>query len=103
MNITQETYQTEVLESKVPVLLDFSAKWCGPCRMLAPVLEEMEQAYAKRIKILTVDVDQEPELAQQFGVVSIPMVVLLQNGKAVDTFVGYRSKDQVQTFLNQVL
>ena len=100
--ITQDNYQEEVLECKQPVLLDFWASWCGPCRMLAPVIAELAEDYAGIIKVGKVNVDEEPELADAFRVSSIPLVVLIQNGSVVAQSVGYRPKEQIESLIKQL-
>jgi len=88
LNVTSQNFQQDVVESTVPVLLDLWAPWCGPCRAVAPVLEEMATAYAGRLTIGKINVDEEPQLAAQFGVRGIPTMLLMQNGQIVRTMVG---------------
>ena len=95
LNITALNFETEVLHSDEPVLLDFYANWCGPCKMLSPVLQEIAEEYADTLKVGKVNVDEQMELAMRFQVSSIPMVVLFKNGKAVAKSVGYRPKAQL--------
>lgn len=80
-------------------LIDFSATWCGPCRMLAPVLEDLSEKMAGKLDFFNVDVDEVPELAQKFGVSSIPCLVLLKNGQAVSQSVGFRPADQIKSWI----
>ena len=94
--ITNDNFLTEVMQAKQPVLIDFWATWCGPCRMLAPVLEEIAQDYDGRVKVCKVNVDEETELADHFQVSSIPMLALLKNGKLVTSLVGYRPKEELE-------
>ena len=95
LNITALNFETEVLHSDKSVLLDFYANWCGPCKMLSPVLHEIAEEYADTLKVGKVNVDEQMELAMRFQVSSIPMVVLYKNGKAVAKSVGYRPKAQL--------
>lgn len=94
INITSENFQSEVTESEKPVLLDFWATWCGPCRMIAPTVEEIA-AERPDIKVGKVNVDEQTALASAFGIVSIPTLVALKNGKVTQQLVGVRPKDDI--------
>ena len=93
VTITLENFEEEVLKSEKPVLVDFWATWCGPCRMLAPVIEQIAEEKADTLKVGKLNVDDVPELAQQFGVMSIPTLILFKNGEAVKQTVGFQPKD----------
>lgn len=90
--VTDSTFQSEVLTSEQPVLVDFWATWCGPCRMVAPIVEEIAGEQNGKLKVAKVDVDQNPQVAQQFGVMSIPTLIVFKGGEAVERLVGYMPK-----------
>ncbi len=100
ITITKSNFQSEVINSDVPVLVDFWAAWCGPCRMLSPIIEELSQEYEGRAKICKVNVDEEPELASSFNVASIPTIVVFKNGKVVNTSVGNKPKAAIAAMLD---
>ena len=97
-NINKNNFQNEVLNSEKPVLLDFWAPWCGPCRMVSPIVDEIA-AERGDIKVGKVNVDEQPELAGQFGVMSIPTLVVMKRGKVVNQMVGARPKAQILAML----
>ena len=98
MNIDKANFTQEVVNSDVPVLLDFWAPWCGPCRRVGPILDEIAQERTD-IKFGKVNVDEQPDLAGQFGVMSIPTMVVLQNGRVVNQVMGARPKEQILSLL----
>lgn len=105
MDVTVANFETEVIaaSSQVPVLVDFWAPWCGPCKTLGPILEKLETDYAGRFKLAKIDSDQEQQLAAMFGVRSIPTVVLMMDGQPVDGFMGALPESQVKAFLDKHL
>ena len=98
INISKENFQTEVINSDKPVLLDFWAPWCGPCRMVVPIVEEISLERPD-IKVGKVNVDEQPELARQFRVMSIPTLVVMKGGEAVNRAMGARPKSQILAML----
>lgn len=96
--LTKDNFENEVIKCDKPCLVDFWASWCGPCKMLAPILEEFAKENEGKIKVGKVNVDDEAELAQQFGIVSIPTLLLFKDGKLVNNAVGYMTKDQLEKF-----
>lgn len=100
---TTDNFQKEVLESSEPVMIDFYADWCGPCQMMGPVVAELADAYAGKVKIGKVNSDEEPQLAQQFQVMSIPNFVFIKNGKIVDQAVGAMPPDVLKQKLDALL
>jgi thioredoxin 1 len=103
MTITQANFQQEVLNSDKPVLIDFWAEWCGPCRMVGPVVEELAGEYAGKAKVGKIDVDSNQELAGSFGVASIPTLLLFKGGRPVNGVVGVRSKADLAKMIDEAL
>ena len=99
LNLTTDLFEQEVLQADVPVLLDFWAPWCGPCRMLAPTVEEIAEEYDGRAKVCKVNVDEEEELAIRFGIASIPTLLVFRNGQLADTKVGFVPKEEIEAML----
>jgi thioredoxin 1 len=92
MEINESQFEQEVMQASLPVLLDFWAPWCGPCKMLGPVLEELAKANDSRLKVVKVNVDENPDLAQQYEVMGIPALFLFKDGEVVDSFTRAMSK-----------
>ena len=97
--LTEEKIEKEVLNSDIPVLVDFWATWCGPCKMLAPIIAQIAEEKAGEIKVGKVDVDEEMELAAEYQVASIPTVLLFKNGEVVETSIGFKPKEQLLDML----
>lgn len=95
LKINGENYEEEVVKSDKPVLIDFYADWCGPCRMMSPIIDEIAEEKSDTIKIGKVNVDENQDLAMKYGVMSIPTIVIIKNGKVEKTFVGVRDKSEI--------
>jgi thioredoxin 1 len=100
--LTRDNFKSEVLESAVPVLVDFWAEWCGPCKMIAPILGELAEEYEGRVKIGKVDIDQEQGLASEYGIRAIPTLLLFDKGQVADQIVGLRSKRDLKASFDRV-
>ena len=98
LTITKENFETEVLQSPIPVLLDFWAAWCGPCRMLSPIVDAAAEK-AENARVGKINVDEQPELAEKFGIMSIPTLVVMKNGKMVSKSVGGKSEEEILDML----
>ncbi len=103
ITVLDATFKSEVLDSQTPVLVDFWATWCAPCRAIAPTLEELATQYKGQLKIAKVDVDENPAIAEQFGIRSIPTLVMFKGGKVVEQLVGAASKSKLEDSIKKVL
>ena len=101
--IDDSNFEQVVLNSKIPVLLDFWAAWCAPCRMVAPVVDELAQEYDGKVSFGKVDVDQNPKIAGKYGIMSIPTLILFKDGKPITNMVGFKPKAQLKQSLDSIL
>lgn len=92
---TDENFETEVLKSEIPVLVDFFAVWCGPCQMMAPVIEELSKEMEGKIKIGKINADENPQTSEKYGIMSIPTLILFKDGQVVKTLQGFRTKEDL--------
>jgi thioredoxin 1 len=102
-NLTDENFKEEVLESSIPVLIDFWAEWCGPCRVLIPVIEELSKVYAGKVKILKMNIDENPNTPSSLGVRSIPTMMLFNNGKQIATKIGVLPQSTIEQWINSLI
>ena len=102
LKVTESNYVNEIKESDVPVVLDFWAPWCGPCKAITPVLEKLEQEYGSKVKIGKVNIDDEPALAQAFRVRSIPMIVTIVDGEVQEQSVGFRGEGPLREMIDRL-
>jgi thioredoxin 1 len=103
LNVTDATFASDVLNADQPVLVDFWAPWCGPCRMIAPQIHELAAAYANRAKVAKVNVDENPESTARFGITGIPALLIFKNGKVVDRIIGFTSAKSLAAKLDAQL
>jgi len=101
--VTDKDFGEHVINSETPVLVDFWAEWCGPCRALGPIIESLAEEFAGQVKIAKVDVDSNPQISMQFGIRSIPTVMLFDKGQIVDTFIGVRPKSDYAASLDKLV
>ena len=95
LKITQENFQEEVTKSNIPVIIDFYADWCGPCKMMSPIIDNIAEELGESVKVGKVNIDDNKDLAMQFGIMSIPTVIIFKEGKTEKTFVGLRDKEEI--------
>jgi thioredoxin 1 len=103
VTVSKGNFDAEIIKSTVPVIADFWAEWCGPCRMIAPLLKDLANIYKDRIKVAKINVDQEPELASQFNIVSIPTMLFFDKGKVVKQQVGAVSRASIEKIIKEIL
>lgn len=101
LTLTKDNFKNDILDAAGPALVDFWAPWCSPCRMIAPVIDEMAAEYAGKVKIGKVNVDENREVAVEYGVMSIPTLVLFKGGQVVDKVVGFKSKNDLKALLDK--
>ena len=101
--LNDANFQSEVLESKIPVMVDFWATWCGPCRMIAPFVEQLSEEYAGKVKVGKLNTEEAPGITGQFGIISIPTLLFFKDGKPVDQIIGAVSKDVIAKKMNSLL
>ena len=103
VQISDGTFEEEVLKSDVPVVVDFWAPWCGPCKMISPILEDFAEEYDGKLKIAKLDVDQNPKISSQYKIMSIPALLFFKDGELVEQVIGALPKAQLQTYLSKIL
>ena len=103
LTLTNESFENEVLHSDIPVIVDFWASWCGPCRMVAPIIEELAREYSGKAKVGKVNVDEEAELAVKYGIVSIQTVLIFKNGEVMEKLVGAQSQDEYEDAVDKYI
>ena len=103
LKITKENYETEVLKSDKLVLIDFYADWCGPCKMMSPIIDEIAEEVGDKIKVVKINVYENQELEMEYEVMSIPTIIILQNGEVKNSFVGVRKKEEIISCLEKMI
>ncbi len=101
--ITEENFSSEVLESDIPVLVDFWAQWCMPCKMIGPIVEDLAESYKGRLKVAKVEVDNTPGISEKYQIISIPTLMVFKNGEVVNQFVGAGSRDHLEALFKDYL
>ena len=103
ISVNQDSFQKAVLDSEKPVLVDFWAPWCGPCRAVAPIVEELANDYKDKVEFARLNVDEAPFVASKYGIMSIPTIIVFKDGKPVQQAIGYQPKDQLKKLLDNAL
>ena len=103
MDITDQSFEKDVLKSDKPVLVDFWAPWCGPCRFVSPIVEELAKEMSEKVKIVKLNVDENSQTASQFNVMSIPTLMIFKNGTPVKTLIGAQSKEAIKKTIDEIL
>lgn len=103
VHVTEQTFERDILNASLPVLADFWASWCGPCRMIAPIVEELAREYEGRLTVAKIDVDENADLANRFGIMSIPTLAVFKDGQLVSRIVGYAPKAELQRHIETAL
>ena len=103
MQLSEENFDNEVLNSTIPVLIDFWAEWCVPCKRLTPIIEELSIEYSGRVKVVKLNVDSASDIAARYGISGIPALYLFNNGEVVDNSVGVQSKDKIKEMMDKIL
>ena len=103
VHVSDDNFEQEVIKSERPVLVDFWAPWCGPCRAIGPVVEDLAEVYKDRVKVAKLNIDENPKTATVYGVMSIPTIVLFKNGNALDKVVGLVPKDRLEELVKKAL
>jgi len=103
LHLSDQSFDAEVIKSPSPVLVDFWAPWCGPCRMLAPIIEELSKEYDGKVKVAKINTDENPSIAARYKISAIPTILIFQGGQVVDQLVGVHPKPEIKTLLEKIL